>query len=90
MFTHENLHENLTKQESRILELVAQGWRNSKIATELFISTRTVETHLRHIFSKLGVSSRTEAALHLWSTPTATPLYPKIRETIDDGIIREN
>lgn len=59
-----NVNE-LTKQESTILELVAQGWRNAKIARTLFISTRTVESHLYRIFDKLGVSSRTEAALYI-------------------------
>ena len=54
----------LTNQERRVLELVAKGRRNAKIAHELCISTRTVENHLYHIFDKLGVSSRTEAALH--------------------------
>lgn len=53
----------LTNQERRVLELVARGRRNAKIAAELCISTRTVENHLYHIFDKLGVSSRTEAAL---------------------------
>jgi len=53
----------LTNQERNVLALVAKGWRNVAIANELFISTKTVETHLYHIFSKLGVSSRTEAAL---------------------------
>lgn len=82
-------HVGLTKQERRILELVAQGWRNSNIATELFISTKTVETHLHRIFTKLGVSSRTEAALHFWSTATA-PHYPEIHENTDDGAIRND
>jgi DNA-binding NarL/FixJ family response regulator len=54
----------LTNQERRVLALVARGRRNAKIALELCISTRTVENHLYHIFDKLGVSSRTEAALH--------------------------
>lgn len=54
----------LTNQEREVLALVAKGWRNSKIAQELYISIRTVENHLYHIFDKLGVSSRTEAALH--------------------------
>jgi DNA-binding NarL/FixJ family response regulator len=54
----------LTKQESVVLALVARGWRNAHIARELFISTKTVETHLSRIFGKLGVSSRTQAALH--------------------------
>lgn len=82
-----NTRDKLTKQERTILELVAKGWRNSKIATELFISTKTVETHLHHIFSKLGVSSRTEAALHFWSA--ATRPYPKIHETIEDSAVRD-
>ncbi len=53
----------LTEQECTVLSLVARGWRNAAITRELFISTRTVEGHIYHIFDKLGVSSRTEAAL---------------------------
>lgn len=55
----------LTKQETTVLALVAKGWRNAKIASELFISTKTVETHLGRIFDKLGVSTRTQAALYM-------------------------
>jgi len=58
----------LTHQERRVLTLVASGQRNAKIAHELCISTRTVENHLYHIFDKLGVSSRTEAALYALRT----------------------
>ncbi len=58
-----NTLEELTKQEAKVLALVAQGWRTAKIAEELFISPRTVESHLAHVFEKLGVSSRTEAAI---------------------------
>jgi DNA-binding NarL/FixJ family response regulator len=58
----------LTNQEHRVLALVAKGWRNAKIAQELYISTRTVETHLYRIFDKLDVSSRTEAALYALSS----------------------
>jgi DNA-binding NarL/FixJ family response regulator len=54
---------HLTQQEHVVLAMVAKGWRNTQIAHELFISVRTVENHLYHIFDKLGVSSRTEAAL---------------------------
>jgi DNA-binding NarL/FixJ family response regulator len=54
----------LTNQEHVVLALVAKGWRNTQIAKELFISIRTVENHLYHIFDKLDVSSRTEAALY--------------------------
>lgn len=54
----------LTQQEVTVLILVAKGWRNAKIADELVISTRTVETHVYRILDKLDVSSRTEAALY--------------------------
>lgn len=84
-----NPQVNLTRQERRILALVAQGRRNSTIAAELFISTKTVETHLHRIFSKLGVSSRTEAAIQFWST-AAAPLYREIHESMDDSAIRND
>jgi DNA-binding NarL/FixJ family response regulator len=58
-----NAVQTLTRQERVILALVARGWRNARIAQELVISTRTVESHLYRIFDKLGVSSRTEAAI---------------------------
>ncbi|MBZ0303699.1 MAG: LuxR C-terminal-related transcriptional regulator [Anaerolineae bacterium] len=56
--------DELTRQERRVLALVAKGSRNARIAQELYISIRTVENHLYHIFDKLGVSSRTEAAVY--------------------------
>ncbi|MBX3064552.1 MAG: response regulator transcription factor [Anaerolineae bacterium] len=80
--------DTLTKQEHMILELVSKGLRNSKIAVELFISTRTVETHLHNIYSKLGVSCRTEAALHFWNSTTRA--YQKIRESIEDSAVRDS
>ena len=58
-----NAIDDLTKQESHVLTLVAQGRRNAEIAQELYVSTRTVEGHIYHIFQKLNVSSRTEAAI---------------------------
>jgi DNA-binding NarL/FixJ family response regulator len=58
----------LTHQERRVLVMVAQGFSNAKIATELVISPRTVETHLYHIFDKLGVSTRTQAAIYALQT----------------------
>ncbi len=54
----------LTEQERVVLALLALGQRNAIIADELSISIRTVENHLYHIFHKLGVSSRIEAALY--------------------------
>ena len=58
--------DELTNQEQRILALVATGQRNADIALKLSISTRTVETHLYHIYDKLGLSSRLEAALYVF------------------------
>ncbi|NED96064.1 helix-turn-helix domain-containing protein [Phytoactinopolyspora alkaliphila] len=52
----------LTDAEQRIAALVAAGKRNREIAAELFVSVRTVETHLSRIFRKVGVRSRTELA----------------------------
>ena len=53
----------LTPREREVLCLVAQGLTNYQIARRLCLSTRTVEAHLTHIYAKLGVRSRTEAAL---------------------------
>lgn len=58
-----NNYEPLTKREQEILTLVAQGQRNREIAHQLFLAEPTVENHLHRIYSKLGVSTRTEAAM---------------------------
>jgi DNA-binding CsgD family transcriptional regulator len=52
----------LTPQEERIAQLVAEGLTNKEIARQLVISTKTVEGHLRNVFEKLGVRSRTQVA----------------------------
>jgi DNA-binding CsgD family transcriptional regulator len=52
----------LTATERRIAELVAEGRTNKEVAAVLFLSPRTVEAHLRQVFQKLGVRSRTELA----------------------------
>jgi DNA-binding NarL/FixJ family response regulator len=51
----------LTSRERDVLELVAGGLRNREIAAQLYLSENTVEAHLRNVFSKLNVSSRTQA-----------------------------
>lgn len=53
----------LSSRELEILRLIAEGRHNKEIARRLGISLRTVETHLNNVFSKMGVSSRTEAVL---------------------------
>ena len=55
--------EGLTPQERNVARLVATGLTNREIAGRLFVTTNTVETHLRHIFQKLGVTSRTQLAV---------------------------
>jgi DNA-binding CsgD family transcriptional regulator len=53
----------LTPREQEILDLVAQGKANKEIAAALGISERTARTHVSHVLRKLGVTSRTQAAL---------------------------
>jgi DNA-binding CsgD family transcriptional regulator len=56
----------LTAQERQVAGLVRQGLSNRDVAAQLFLSPRTVDFHLRNVFSKLGLSSRAElAALQL-------------------------
>jgi DNA-binding CsgD family transcriptional regulator len=49
---------SLTDSERRLAALVSEGMTNRQVAEQLFISRHTVDTHLRHIFAKLGINSR--------------------------------
>jgi DNA-binding CsgD family transcriptional regulator len=59
---------SLTPTELDVLRLVSEGLANNDIATRLFVSPRTVQTHLTHVYTKLGLTSRfqlvREAARH--------------------------
>src|SRR5215217_5617441 len=56
--------EALTERESGVLKLIARGKANKQIARELFIDEKTVKSHVHSILSKLGVRSRTQAAIY--------------------------
>lgn len=53
----------LTPQEKKVLILLASGFKNAEIAQKLFISEKTVKTHINKIFKKIGVTNRLQAAL---------------------------
>jgi DNA-binding NarL/FixJ family response regulator len=55
--------DNLTSREMQVLRLLSEGLSNHQMARRLDLSVRTVESHLTHIYAKLGVGSRTEAVL---------------------------
>jgi DNA-binding NarL/FixJ family response regulator len=59
---------NLSRREQEVLELLAEGSSNKVIAEKLNLSIETVTWHLRHIYAKLHVRSRTQAALRFLST----------------------
>ena len=53
----------LTEREHEVLQLAACGLSNAEISAKMYLSIRTVQVHLTHIFNKLGVGSRTEAVI---------------------------
>lgn len=54
--------DSLTPTEHRVVDLVVEGLTNPQIGERLYVSRRTVQTHLAHVFTKLGISSRTQLA----------------------------
>ena len=63
--------ESLTGSELGVTRLAAPGLTNRQIGDQLFISRRTVETHLAHGFQKLGINSRVQLAAEVsrWGSP---------------------
>lgn len=58
------LYEELTAREREVLMLISKGYSNKEIADELFITLKTVKTHVSNILMKLDVSDRTQAAIY--------------------------
>jgi NarL family two-component system response regulator LiaR len=56
--------QRLTPREREVLALIGRGLPNKRIARELGVSEKTVKTHVGHVLAKLGVTDRTQAALH--------------------------
>ncbi|AST96413.1 MULTISPECIES: response regulator [Shouchella] len=58
------LHQALTKREMEILKLMSEGKTNQQISEELYITIKTVKTHVSHILAKLEVEDRTQAVIY--------------------------
>jgi len=63
----------LTPREVEVLRLMARGRSNAEIARELFLGNATVKTHVTHILTKLGLASRTQAAILAYETRLVVP-----------------
>jgi DNA-binding NarL/FixJ family response regulator len=63
----------LTRREQHVLDLLSAGHSNAAIGRRLLITEKTVKNHLNHIYTKLGVTNRTEAAMRWSGAPTGQP-----------------
>ncbi|PCF65790.1 DNA-binding response regulator [Staphylococcus pseudintermedius] len=64
VITKPHMLNKLSKRETEVLKEMAKGKTNKEIAETLFVSEKTVKTHVSHIFSKLEVTDRTQAAIY--------------------------
>ena len=73
---------DLTPQETQVARIVALGMSNRDAAAALFVTPKTIEFHLGHIYRKLGVHTRTQLAVHVMGTRRTS-------ETLGEGSVRE-
>lgn len=76
---------HFSAREREVIEFLVQGLSNKQIALALDVSVRAVEFHLSHIYAKLGVSSRTEAALKLTAPPIRESTVAGPGNSADNG-----
>jgi len=62
----EGISEDLTPREVEVLRLLAKGMRNAELADALFISEKTIKTHISNILGKLNLADRTQAAIYAY------------------------
>jgi DNA-binding CsgD family transcriptional regulator len=72
--------DDLTPQERRVAALVAEGLTNREVATRLFLSPKTIETHLGNVYRKLGVRSRTQLARVLAGVDQGSQASPPVSQ----------
>jgi DNA-binding CsgD family transcriptional regulator len=77
---HRENNDGLTRREHEVLALLAAGRNNREIASQLVISQATVEVHVKHIMSKLGLRSRTQVAV--WAADQHSKTYSEKRGLI--------
>jgi NarL family two-component system response regulator LiaR len=65
-FDQEKPHESLTAREMEVLQLIADGNTNQEIADKLYITVKTVKTHITNLLSKLELDDRTQAAIYAY------------------------
>ena len=69
------MHPELTARESEVLEQIAFGFTNKEISRKLSISESTVENHIHHIYTKLGVSNRAQAVAYVFQLRIILPSH---------------